>query len=100
MDSQRAPALPPTGDPRVDAAIEPLACLEDTDLAERPAVLEAVHDRLRDILGELGAPGRPGEPGRPGQQAELGGADAPRPGAPAARVPPRRAPRPGRAVNA
>jgi len=77
----------------VDAAIGGLASLEDVDLAERPAVLEAVHDRLREILGELGDPGRagpagpvrPGEPGRHGEQGELGGAfqpgsQQPRPG--------------------
>jgi hypothetical protein len=69
----------------VDAAIGGLASLEDVDLAGRPAVLEAVHDRLREILGELGDPGRPapavpagpGEPGRPGEQDELGGAFQP-----------------------
>jgi hypothetical protein len=81
MDSERVrPALVPTGDSRVDAAIGGLASLEETDLAERPAVLEGVHDRLREILGELGDPGRqasavpprPGEPGRPGAQDELG----------------------------
>ena len=81
MDSERVrPPLVPTGDSRVDAAIGGLASLEDTDLAERPAVLEEVHDRLREILGELGDPGRQapavpprsGEPGRPGAQDELG----------------------------
>jgi hypothetical protein len=80
MDSERVrPALVPTGDPRVDAAIQGLAALEDVDLAERPAVLEEVHDRLREILGELGEPGRlgsgdpahPGEPGRRGEQQQL-----------------------------
>ena len=88
MDSERLrPALTPTGDSRVDAAIGGLASLEDTDLAERPAVLEGVHDRLREILGELGDadrgdPGRPApaasaRPGERGEQGELG---APRPG--------------------
>ena len=90
MDEERArPALAPTGDARVDQAIEGLSDLDQIDLDERPAVLEEVHDRLREILGELGPvrPGepavrqgepavRPGEPGRPGQQGELG---APRP---------------------
>jgi hypothetical protein len=58
-DPQRArPALDPTGDPRVDAAIEELASIQDLDLADRPAVLEHVHDRLREILGELGDPRR------------------------------------------
>jgi hypothetical protein len=57
MEPQRArPAPDPTGDPRVDAAIEELASIEDVDLADRPAVLEHVHDRLREILGELGEP--------------------------------------------
>jgi hypothetical protein len=96
MESERIrPALAPTGDSRVDAAIGGLASLEDVDLAERPAVLETVHDRLREILGELGEPGRPGpadparpgEPGRRGEQGELGGAFQPgsvqpRPGQP------------------
>jgi hypothetical protein len=76
MDAERArPAVAPTGDARVDEAVEGLADLDQIDLDERPAVLEEVHDRLREILGELG-PVRPGEPGRPGQQGELG---APRP---------------------
>ena len=87
MDSERVrPALAPTGDSRVDAAIGGLASLDDVDLADRPAVLEQVHDRLREILGELGDPGRPGpagpvrpgEPGRHGEQGEFG----PRPGGP------------------
>ena len=77
MEPQRERSAPaPTGDPRVDAAIEQLASIEDMDLADRPAVLEDVHDRLREILGELGnqdrpGPVRPGEPGRPGEQQEL-----------------------------
>jgi hypothetical protein len=59
MDSQRArPAFAPTGDPRVDAAIEELASIEDMDLADRPEVFGSVHDRLREILGELGDPRR------------------------------------------
>ena len=78
MDSERVrPALTPTGDPRVDAAVQRLASLEDEELAERPAVLEGVHDRLREILGELGDPGRPGpavpaRPGEPGMRGEQG----------------------------
>jgi hypothetical protein len=98
MDAERArPALAPTGDARVDQAIEALSDLDEIDLDERPAVLEEVHDRLREILGELGdagrqaqgaagAPARPGEPGRPGQQGVLpgggAGGGAPRPGGP------------------
>jgi hypothetical protein len=102
MDAEHVqPALVPTGDARVDAAIAGLAALEDVDLTDRPAVLEAVHDQLREILGELGDPGspaagqggpsRPGEPGRRGEQGMLGAGpprtgaprpDAPRPGTP------------------
>jgi hypothetical protein len=76
MDSERPAAAPqPTGDARVDEVIAGLASLGELPLDEHPDVLEAVHDRLREILGELGDPGRttrPGEPGRPGQQGELG----------------------------
>ena len=93
MDSERIrPALAPTGDSRVDAAIGGLASLDDVDLADRPAVLEQVHDRLREILGELGDPGRqasvaPARPGERGEQGELGGPvrpgdHQPRPGGP------------------
>ena len=85
MDSEQPrPTLAPTGDARVDQAIEGLADLDQIDLDERPAVLEQVHDRLREILGELGDAGRsaqgpagaprsPGRAGRPGEQGELGG---------------------------
>ena len=70
MDEERTrPALAPTGDARVDQAIEGLSDLDQIDLDERPAVLEEVHDRLREILGELGDAGRPGpgrRPARPG----------------------------------
>jgi hypothetical protein len=96
MDPERLqPALAPTGDPRVDAAIERLATIGELELVRRPMILEDVHAKLRAILGELGGPGgpvpggpvpggavtggavhggssRPGEPGRPGEQAELG----------------------------
>jgi hypothetical protein len=85
MDSERTrPALAPTGDPRVDQAIEGLSALGEMDLDERPAALEAVHDRLRGILGELGDAGRPvpGEPGRHGEQGELAPGIVPRPGPP------------------
>jgi len=59
MEAERERSAPvPTGDPRVDAAVEQLAAIEDLDLADRPAVLEEVHDQLREILGELGDPRR------------------------------------------
>jgi hypothetical protein len=88
MDEERTrPTLAPTGDARVDQAIEGLSDLDQIDLDERPAVLEEVHDRLREILGELGEGGRPGpgaagggahpmrpaRPGERGEQGELGG---------------------------
>jgi hypothetical protein len=85
MDEERTrPAPAPTGDARVDRAIEGLSDLDQIDLDERPAVLEEVHDQLREILGELGDGGRPGQaaaggpmrparPGERGQQGELGG---------------------------
>ncbi len=104
MDAEPTrPTLAPTGDARVDQAIESLSDLDQVDLDERPAVLEQVHDRLREILGELGdagrqpqgaaapgaadAPARPGEPGRPGQQGVLPAGFAPRPGGPGAGTP-------------
>jgi hypothetical protein len=55
MDTERdLPQPQPTGDSRVDDAIAGLAGLGDLPLDEHPSVLEAVHDRLREILGELG----------------------------------------------
>ena len=82
MDPERLqPALAPTGDSRVDAAIERLATIGELELVRRPMVLEDVHARLRAILGELGGAvgvggaggaGGPGGPGAPGEQAELG----------------------------
>ena len=78
MEPQRErPAPVSTGDPRVDAAVEELASIEDMDLADRAAVLDGVHDRLREILGELGDP-RPGEPGQRGEQRQLPPGTAPR----------------------
>jgi hypothetical protein len=78
MDTERTgPPRDSTGDPRVDEAISRLARLREAPLDEHPPVLEAVHDRLREILGELGtvspegAP-RPARPGERGQQGELG----------------------------
>ena len=88
MDAEPTrPSVAPTGDARVDQAIEGLSDLDQIDLDERPAVLEEVHDRLREILGELGEAGRPGpaaagsgvhpmrpaRPGERGEQGELGG---------------------------
>jgi hypothetical protein len=48
----------PTGDDRVDAAVAGLSRLAGAPADEHVAVLEEVHGRLRDILGEVseGAP--------------------------------------------
>jgi hypothetical protein len=53
-----AAELPPTGDDRVDEAVAGLSRLPGAPAEEHVAVLEEVHGRLRDILGELneGAP--------------------------------------------
>ena len=85
------PPAPATGDSRVDEAIAGLAALREAPLDEHPPVLEAVHDKLREILGELGDPGRagpaaPARPGERGEQGELG----PRPGVPGPGAWPRR----------
>jgi hypothetical protein len=55
MDTERFRATADgTGDARVDEAIDGLTVLGELPLVEHPPVLEAVHDRLREILGELG----------------------------------------------
>ena len=73
MDPERTQPTPEgTGDSRVDEAIAGLAAVNDLPLDDRPEALEAVHDQLRETLGELGTPGAPGTPGRPGEQGELG----------------------------
>ena len=48
-----AAELPETGDDRVDAALAGLSRLPGTPAEEHVAVLEEVHGRLRDILGEV-----------------------------------------------
>jgi hypothetical protein len=50
-----------TGDARVDEAITQLGQLDDAPLEEHPAILGQVHDRLREVLGELS----PGDNQRP-----------------------------------
>jgi len=61
LDTERSVAPPsPTGDARVDDAIAALSRLQGRPADEHVAVLEEVHGRLRDILGELDeAPGPP-----------------------------------------
>lgn len=51
--AQPSAALPPTGDERVDGAVAALDRLAGLPADEHVAVLEEVHGRLRDILGEL-----------------------------------------------
>jgi hypothetical protein len=46
-------SLPPTGDERVDDAVAGLSRLPGRPADEHVAVLEEVHGRLRDLLGEL-----------------------------------------------
>ena len=54
LDTERSVAqLSPTGDARVDDAVARLNRLEGRPADEHVAVLEEVHGRLRDILGEL-----------------------------------------------
>ena len=58
---RRAAEPPPTGDDRVDAAVAGLSRLAGTPADEHVAVLEEVHGKLRDILGEVNeGPDRPG----------------------------------------
>jgi hypothetical protein len=54
LDTERSVAqLSPTGDARVDDAVARLNRLKGRPADEHVAVLEEVHGRLRDILGEL-----------------------------------------------
>ena len=54
MDEELDQHLPSTGDDRVDAAIAGLSRLHGQPEQDQVAILEEVHGRLRDILGELG----------------------------------------------
>ncbi len=52
----QAPGAPPrTGEPLVDGALSALDGLADRPLGEHAADFEQVHQRLREVLGELGA---------------------------------------------
>jgi len=54
LDAERSVAdAAPTGDARVDDAVAGLSRLEGRPADEHVAILEEVHGRLRDILGEL-----------------------------------------------
>ena len=58
---------PSTGDDRVDDAVAGLSRLPGQPVEDHVAILEEVHGRLRDILGELAED--QGTPERPGGQA-------------------------------
>ena len=68
LDTERIVAeAPATGDARVDDAVAGLSRLQGRPAEEHVAVLEEVHGRLRDILGELDeAPGPPQATGSTG----------------------------------
>ncbi len=59
--------VPGSGDARVDEAVARLGELADAPLDEHPVILGQIHDRLREVLGELGSapPNGPGSPGTP-----------------------------------
>ncbi len=55
-------SFPPTGDDRVDEAVAGISRLPGRPADEHVAVLEEVHGRLRDILGELSDDAAQGQP--------------------------------------
>ena len=54
-----------TGDTRVDEAVAQLGQLDDAPLEEHPVILGQVHDRLREVLGELSPDGNQRATGAP-----------------------------------
>jgi hypothetical protein len=52
-DAGGADAVPPTGEPRVDAALKLLDRLPGLAVSEHPDLFEQVHAQLSDVLGEL-----------------------------------------------
>ena len=51
VEPNATPAAPAaSGDPRVDAAVEPLESLDEVPVHDHPTVFEDVHQNLRDIL--------------------------------------------------
>jgi hypothetical protein len=62
MAERAVVSLPPTGDDRVDDAVAGLNRLPGRPAEEHVAVLEEVHGRLRDILGELNDESAKGQP--------------------------------------
>jgi hypothetical protein len=56
------PPPEPTGDPRVDAALERFGELGGTPVARHVALFEDVHQRLQDLLVSANQPEEPGPP--------------------------------------
>ena len=54
-----------TGDSRVDETVAQLSRLDEAPLEEHPAILGQVHDRLREVLGELSPGDTQRAPGTP-----------------------------------
>ena len=63
-DERSAGQRQATGQPRVDEALQKLDELAELPVSEHPAVFEHVHDRLRDVLGELDSGSLAGAQGR------------------------------------
>jgi hypothetical protein len=53
MDGENPAVTSPTGDERVDDAVAGLAGLGEMPVDGHPAVLEEIHQRLGEILGEV-----------------------------------------------
>jgi hypothetical protein len=66
MDEELDQHLASTGDERVDTAVAGLSRLPGQPVADHVAILEEVHGRLRDVLGELAEEGNQ-EPPEPAQ---------------------------------
>lgn len=54
-DSLVLPVWEPTGEPRVDEALDELTRLEPDNVHQHAEVFAEVHERLRDVLGNLDA---------------------------------------------
>lgn len=49
------PVWEPTGEPRVDEALDDLVRLDPDDVHQHAAIYADVHERLRDVLSNLGS---------------------------------------------
>ena len=70
LDQDGPGERPATGEPRVDAALARLDELAGRPVTEHRAIFDAVHRRLRDVLGELDTREQ-----SPGDQAAAAGAE-------------------------